>query len=60
MIRIQIEQDEVGRIVWKATTNDLAQVHWILTIVRKTVLEQGTTPMIQAPGPLLVPRFGTQ
>lgn len=60
MIRIQIEQDEVGRIVWKATTNDLAQVHWILTIVRKTVLEQGTTPMIQAPGPLPVPRFGTQ
>ena len=42
MIDIQITVDEAGRLSWRASTGDLSQVHWWLSIAKKSVLDQAT------------------
>ena len=42
MIDIQITVDESGRLAWRASTGDLSQVHWWLSVVQKSVLDQAT------------------
>lgn len=55
-ITIEIVVDDAGVLGWRATTSDLSQVYWWMSVARHTVLRQATEPQsaIVAPGPLRV------